>query len=185
MITLNFELTKEDYFQFYYYITWLAPGKKAAALKQRIRIFLLFTLAFTMIKFADAAHSFDAFFFYTIIVLASIYVFPLFYMKATIKKQADAFSNNPLNAAFLQPTELIFSETGIFTKDKYAEVKYNWISIVKKEENSDYFFLYVSSIQALLIPKRALRSEDERLRFIKLLSQHISFDAEVGHLANK
>ena len=182
MLILNFELTKEDYFKFYYYTVWLAPEKKTAAIKSRVKTFLLFTLAFSMIKFATSPHNFDFFFFYTLLVLASIYVLPLFSIENSSRKQALAFYNDPLNANTFLQTEIIFSETGIFGKYSYAEVNYKWNCINKKVETTEHFLLYISSNQAIIIPKREIKTETDKSKLLELFGKHITFNAEVGHL---
>jgi len=185
MITLNIELTREDYFKFYYYTVWLAPGKKAAAIKSRVKTFALFVLAFTLIQFAVSPHDFNFFFFYTLLVLASIYVLPLFSIESSCRKQSDAFCNDPLNANFFLRSEMIISETGIFDKASHAEVNYRWNGIIKKVETAEHFLLYISGSQAIIIPKRAIRSDAERTALLELFGKHISFDAEVGHLVKE
>jgi YcxB-like protein len=185
MVTLNFELTKEDYFQFYYYTFWLAPGKKSATIKSRIKTFLLFSLAFSMIKFAASPHNFDLFFFYTLLVLASIYILPLFSIKNSCRKHALAFYNNPLNSGTFLQTEMMFSETGIFGKYSYGECNYRWGCINKKVETTEHFLLYIGADQAFILPKRALKSEMDKAKLMELFGKHISFNAEVGHLVKE
>ncbi|MEI9957849.1 MAG: YcxB family protein [Ferruginibacter sp.] len=70
-------------------------------------------------------------------------------------------------------------------KDDIKETKFQWNTFVKKQENAAYIFLYIYSTTALIIPKSVLRSEVEKEQLMKLLSQHISFDAEVGHLVKQ
>jgi len=182
MISLAIELTEEDYFKFYYYTVWMAPGKKAAIIKSRVKTFLLFVLACTLIQFSAAPNNFNLFFFYSILVLAAIYVLPLFNIESSCRKQAHAFSTDPLNANFFAKSDMIISETGIFDKASHAEVNYRWNGIIKKVETADHFLLYVSGNQAIIIPKRVIRSDAERTALRELFGKHISFSAEVRHL---
>ncbi len=182
MITLTIELTGEDYFNFYYYTVWLLPGKKSAAIKSRVKSFLLLVFIFSLIKFTDSPHNFDLFFFGTLLVFATIYILPLFNIESTCRKQTQAFCNDPLNAIFFVRSDMTISETGIFDKARHAEVNYRWSSIIKKAETAEYFLLYISASQAIIIPKRMIRSEAEKMALQELFGKYISFDAEVGHL---
>lgn len=182
MVTLNLTLTSEDYANFNYYTVWQMPGKKTKIIKSRLQAFLIFTLMMLMVKSSSPEKTFDPYFFFSIFVLGSIYLLPLFTKKTDSHKQALKFINNPLNDNLLTQTQVIISETGLFAKDEFSEVKYNWTSIVKKEETTAYYFLYLNSAQAIIIPKRILKSETEKVQLQKLFSQYISFHAAVGHL---
>jgi hypothetical protein len=185
MITLNFKLTKEDYFNYYYYSTYLAPGKKAAVIKSRLKGFFIFSFLLLLIRFTSPERTLDTFFFISIAMMASIYLLPLFTVEMDTRKQINAFLNNPLNCYLLMKTEVIISETGISAKDEFTESKYQWNAILKKEETKEYYFLFTNSIQAIVIPKRILATAVEKETLSKLMAQHISFDAEVGHLIKK
>ena len=103
-------------------------------------------------------------------------------MPDAYRKQVDKLTENPMNVNLFSDIQISFAETGIFAMEKVAETKYQWAGIVKKEENKDYYFLYLSSEQALLLPKRAFKSEEEKQQVEKLFAENISFNAEVGHL---
>ena len=135
-----------------------------------------------MVKLSGPGKTFDFYFYFSIFVLTTIYLLPLFTKKTDNHKQSLKVINNPLNGNMLTQTHVIISETGLFAKDEFSEVRFNWTSIVKKEETKAYYFLYLNSVQAIIIPKRILRSETEKIQLQKLLSQYISFHAEVGHL---
>lgn len=184
MITLNFKLAKEDYFNFYYYSEYIAPGKKTAIVKSKVKGFLWFSLLLLVIKFSSPGQTFDSFFFFCILIIGCIFLVPLFTVNINMRNQLYAFLENPLNFNVLTQTQLVISEVGISSKDSVCESNYKWDAIIKKVENRAYYFLYTSSIQALIIPKRILASEAEKEKLSKLLAQHVSFDAEVGHLVN-
>jgi hypothetical protein len=185
MITLNYTLTKDDYSNFSYHQMWFAPGKKIKMIKSWGSKFLFFAGALLMVKMADANRVFDTYFFFSVFILVCIYIFPLLQMPGAYKKQIAAFTEHPLNAHFFDDIQISFSETGIFTKGKFEEARYQWISIVKKEENIDSYFLFISSAQAIIIPKRAVRSNSEKEQLEKLFGEHISFNAEVGYLVKE
>ena len=73
-------------------------------------------------------------------------------------------------------------ETGITIRDALCETRWKWEAFIKKQENDTYYFLFSNSIEALIVPKRIFKIAEEKSRFEKLLAQHLSLDAEVGHM---
>jgi YcxB-like protein len=185
MVTLNYTFTKDDYSNFFTHVMWFAPGKKIKTIKSWGSKFLFFVLLLSLVKISDANGAFDTYFFFTVFILACIFIIPLLQMSTVYNKQIAAFTGNPLNAHFFNDFQITLSEGGIFTKNKFAETRYQWVSIVKKEENKDYYFLFISTDQAVIIPKRALQSETQKEQLEKLFGEHISFNAEVGHLVKE
>lgn len=118
-------------------------------------------------------------------MLACIYVLPLFTLKNSYAKLIQQFTLNPLNENFFSKFQVSFSEQGIFARTDYAETKYYWSSIVKKEEDKNFYFLYLTTEMAIQVPKRVLKSEVERKQLEFLFGQHLSFNAEVGHLVKE
>ena len=81
MVALNYKLSKEDYSNFCHYVALLSPGKKNIIIKNWIKRFLLFSLTLVVVKISSPEKIFDVYFFYTIFVLASIYIVPIFNMQ--------------------------------------------------------------------------------------------------------
>ncbi|MGC4103767.1 YcxB family protein [Ferruginibacter sp.] len=182
MITLNYKLTKEDYISFFLQVAWLSPEKKTRLIKSYVYRAIVFTAMLFFVKIFSPQKNFDLYFFYSILIVILIIISPLFKMADIYRKQVNQLSENPLNANFFSDIQINIAETGIFSKNQFAETRYQWEGIVKKEENKEYYFLYLSTEQAILIPKRALKSELEKQQVEKLFGEHISFNAEVGHL---
>jgi YcxB-like protein len=182
MVTINYTLYKEDYFRYSFYTTWLSPDKKKVAIKNSVKNFLLLFGCSLFIKVISRSSLLDVNFLYSILILLAIYIIPLFNVATTYRKQMNPFLADPLNAHIFSNCELIFSETGIIAKGKYSSTSYQWRGIVKKDETTDYYYLFLSTVQALIIPKRAVKSEAEKIQLENLFAQHISYEAEVGHL---
>jgi len=185
MVTANYTLTKEDYSNYYIQLAWLTPERKKQTIKNYVYKALLYAVLLTIVKLFDTEHVFDFYFFFSVVFVATIFIMPIFQMEEIYTKQVDKLSNNPLNVNLFKDVQISLAETGIFTKTEFSETQYRWASIVKKEEDRDYYFLYLASDQALLLPKRAFRSESEKQQAEKLFGEHISFNAEVGHLVKE
>lgn len=184
MLTLNYTYTKEDYAAFFNYMLLDAPGKKKAKIKSHLKYFLYFSFLLLLIKLTSGG-AFEIYFFFSIFMLACIYVLPLFTLKNSYAKLIQQFTLNPLNENFFSKFQVSFSEQGIFARTDYAETKYYWSSIVKKEEDKNFYFLYLTTEMAIQVPKRVLKSEVERKQLEFLFGQHLSFNAEVGHLVKE
>lgn len=181
MLNFDYALTKEDYCNYFIFVTWEAPGKR----KKRIRYFLrqLFSiLIFTFLLYFISLFTRDKFFsIIAIIVILFTSVFSLTGVRSSLNKQAKKIADDAFNSGMFTATHLAVSETGFFLKDEFTESKFMWKAFVKKQENTEYYFLFYSSLEAIIIPKRIFKPFEEAL-FSELLIRCLSFDAEIGHL---
>jgi hypothetical protein len=77
------------------------------------------------------------------------------------------------NKHFLYESELSLTDDGITGSDILSTTSYKWSSIVKYAVTKDFFYLYINSIQALIVPKRLFKSQTEIEQFDKYLSGKI------------
>jgi hypothetical protein len=182
MIQLNYALTKDDYANYYTYVKWDAPENKKKRLTYYARQ-LLPVVAFTLAFYYTGLFSRDTSFILLIggfLLLTSIMA--IFGVKTNLRKQAEKLTDDPKNAILFSDTQMQVSETGIQCKSEWVSTQYQWKAFIKLQENEKYFFLFISSVEALIVPKRAFIHVQESQSFEKLLRQHLSFDAEIGHL---
>lgn len=181
MLSFDYALTKEDYCNYFIFVTWEAPGKQ----KKRTRYFLrqLFSiLIFTLLFYYTGLFTRDKIFsIVAVVVILFTSVLSLTGIRSSLNKQAQKIADNTLNNALFSPTHLSASDAGILLKDEFTESKFTWRAFVKKQENADYYFLFYSSLEAIIIPKRIFKPYEETL-FAELLVRCLSFDAEIGHL---
>ena len=160
-----------------------APGKKQLIFKKYWPIIIVMSLVFLInIINGFVINKFDTTITIGIPVFAFIFLGSLFSIKPRLKKLALKFAANAENASIFQMTDYTFSDTGVIAKDNVKEVKYQWAAFVKKVETPNYFYLFLHSANALIIPNRIFRSQVEKENLRQLLSTHLSLDAEVGHL---
>jgi hypothetical protein len=181
MLTLRYSLTKEDYNNYYTFVTWDAPGrqkKRSLYYLRQMGTIVLFTGVFFYTGLFDRSSIF-AFVVISVIVLTS--VLSIAGVRTSIRQQASIISDDPENASVFLPTTVTISEAGILLHDEYSERKYQWPAFTKKQENNDYYFLFYSSLEAIIIPKRVFATA-EKLLFEEMLLRFLSFDAEVGYL---
>lgn len=182
MISLQYALTKEDFVNYHSYVMWDAPENKRKKIKYYARQFIpiiVFIAAFYYTGIFERNSKF-------ILLIAGFILLTLllslFGIRSNTIKQAEKTANDPNNSSIFLETTVIVSETGIVTKDVLTETKYQWNAFIKMQESKKYYFLFTSSIQAIIIPKRVFKNAEETNQFKKLLSQQLSFDAEIGHL---
>ncbi len=182
MITLQFSLTKEDFVNYHSYVMWDAPENKRKKIKYYTRQLipiLIFIAAFYYTGIFERNNKF--------ILLISGFILltsllSLLGIRSNTIKQAEKTATDPNNNSIFLETTMTVSRNGITTKDELTETIFQWKAFIKKQESEKYYFLFTSSIQAIIIPKRVFKNRDENIQFEKLLSQNLSFDAEIGHL---
>ncbi|MEO8770165.1 MAG: YcxB family protein [Ferruginibacter sp.] len=182
MVSLKYAITKEDYSNYYTYVMWDAPGNKKKRLyyygKQVLPIILLL-FAFYYTGFLQRS---DKFILIVTGFLVATTLLSFLGVRTATMRQADKVAEDPGNSSIFLEHMVTVSDTGINIKDELKEVRFQWAAITKKLESKNYYFLFHNSIQAIIIPKRVFISQDEKLQFEKILSQHLTFDAEVSHL---
>lgn len=182
MISVRYALTKDDYINYYLHMMWDAPERKKARLRSYSRQVLLNAGIIAFLLYTDVFRYSPYTLYIYIAVLVFITAMQLLNARINIKKQAEKLANNKDNQSFFLEAHLDISEAGIIRKDEQQESKTLWKAFIKKQETDDYYFLFTSAIQAFIIPKRILKTTEEKQQFEKLMLQQLSFDAEVGHL---
>jgi hypothetical protein len=181
MLSLKFAITPDDYMEYYMYMMWDAPDRKKARLKYYLRQVLV-NGGIILILFYTQFFRVDTYLFYVYIsILTVITVLQIINGRVNARKQAEKITGNEDNKSFFSEASYDITEAGIVRKSETFEVRYQWNAFVRKEETAAYYFLFTSSIQAVIFPKRIFKTVEDKKQFEKLLSQHLSFDAEVGH----
>ena len=182
MVTFKYALTKEDYANYYTYIKWDAPGNRKKRLMHYTRQLLPIALFIAAFYYTDLLGRQST----SVLLVAGLLIITALLsvigVRTTTMKQAEKIADDPDNASIFQEVTGIASETGITLKGEQIETRYQWSCVIKKLESQNYYFLFINAMQAIIIPKRVFNSPGEKLHFEKLLSQHISFDAELSHL---
>ena len=182
MVSLKYSLSKEDYVNYYTYLAWDAPGNKKKRLvyygKQLLPI-IIFLFAFYYTGLFNRPGNF-------ILLIAGFLIattlLSFIGVRTNTMRVAEKVAEHPENASIFLEASITVSEAGITTKNELMETKYQWKAILKKLESKNYYFLFINSLQAIVIPKRVFNSQEEKLQFEKLLSQFLSFEADVSHL---
>lgn len=182
MISLTYAITREDYADYFTYVMWDSPEKASKRRRYYIKQLippLLFLVAFYFTGLFNRTDSF-------ILIIAGFLLLTmalsLMGVRTNLKKQSGTIYNDQGNSSMFEEKTIHMSESGILIQEAYVESKLQWKSFIKKMETDQHFYLFTSSVHALIIPKRVFNGEQQILQFKKLLSQYLSFDAELGHL---
>ena len=182
MVSLKYTITKEDYVNYYTYVEWDAPAnrkKRNIYYGRQIVPIILFILAFYYTGLFQRNGNF-------ILLIAGFLVLTMFLSvtgaRTRIMKRAEQIADDPGNGSLFLESTLTASESGFSLKDEMTETKYQWKAFTKKLESKNYYFLFLNSIQALIVPKRIFTNNEQQSQFEKLLGQYLSFDADVSHL---
>ena len=131
------------------------------------RAFIFYTFNIKELTFYYSGH------YHPIIIGALFFI----YLRSSIKSNYYKHVTNAIKESgegkILTLANLHFSESGILEKTNSSEVKYNWSAIIKKTEVHNCYYLYTTSLHALIMPKRVFVTIDEKERFERTLLQYI------------
>ncbi len=178
MLILKYNLTEEEYFDYNYYTSWAAPGKRGYRIRYYLRVFMLYGAIAALYIFTNHSHRVyvDLVIFG---VIATVYFLLVpFLIKRSIRQRVRNTLAQPENRHVLEQSEVVLMDTGIIDKDNASESKYNWEAIVRKAETPGYYYLYTNSYHAIVIPKRVLRDSQERKELQRLFNEHLSLSSE-------
>ena len=176
MVTLNFQLTREEYLDYSFYTAWASPDKKWYRMKYYLQVS---TVYFTIAGLYIYANRLDSLLlhlavFLTIGVLYFMLVPVL--VRRSIKARVTSILKEPENH-HVENSEVILTESGIVDRDTASESFYNWDQILRRAETKMCFYLYTNAHHAVVIPKRVLPAEQQR-DVIRMFDSHLPLSSE-------
>ena len=180
MVALQYDITKEDYISFYTFVFWEEGKKKRRLNSLKQAIFLIVFLL--LLYFAVGRGSFN---YISIIIYGLIFfsvILPLLNGKNAIVKNAQKITDNEENASIFTTYHLVATDADLIIKNHFVETKYFWNAIITKSETATHYYLFENAMEAIIIPKRACKNEEERVALSKILSRNLSMDAEFNQL---
>jgi len=101
---------------------------------------------------------------YTIIVMPIVYYYNK-YVYWRSRRAVRKMLAEGKNKSMIGKQNITFLAKTIIAKNEYSSTEYQYSLIEKLRENEDYFFLYTSSIQALLIKKELFETKEKMTEF--------------------
>ena len=176
MITLNYTITEQEYKDFYYFMGWLAPDRKAFRIRYHATALIAYLAVFALLFFITQNFSFSI---SNVLIIVLMGIGFYFYNNYRVKRHYYNYGKKVYQQSQSENSEMVIGETGITVKDDAANASYKWSAFIKKYERSDVYYLYMSSNLALIIPKRVFNSASERESFEKMLAQYLSLQADL------
>lgn len=180
MVTVDIALDEKDYINFSSYLQLKSPAQKKKIQKAFMARIMICVIVLAIMAWSDS----ETGNYTTTITYACIIVFLTavnkFSRPKAIERSLKALYDQPENDSLFENKEYTFSETGLGISSRYSSTQLKWAAIVKKIESTDYIYLYTSAVHALIIPMRYLNGWRKE-EVDKLLLQHLSFRADVGH----
>ncbi len=171
-MNIEIERTIQDVIDFNLFHMAHSPSiKRQLLLMQVLTGLLVIPLAFGI--FYLVYHSINAFA-VVVSVLAGVLAFALYPQsnrKSTIGRIRKMLSEGG-NTALLGHQVISLSPEGIFVKNQAVESKIAWSTVGKIAENDKYVYLYTSSINALVIPKKCFQSDKEKQEFFEYVDTY-------------
>ena len=95
-----------------------------------------------------------------------------------LKNRAHTGSLDP-NGAFLQRFSLTLSDEGVRMESRGTRIEIVWSAILRAQETSTSFFLYVDRAMAYIVRKRDFVSQAQEEKFAEIVRAHLVLEAPV------
>jgi len=180
MVSLHYDITNEDYVSFYTFVFWEEGKKKRRLNFLKQAVFLLVFLVILYVAGGRASFNVLSISIYALLFFSL--VLPLLNGKNNIIRNAEKICDDVENESIFTTYNFVATDTDLLLKNKFVEAKYFWNAIVRKSETTTHYFLFENAMQAIIIPKRACKNDEEKLALSKLLSRNLSIDAEFNQI---
>ena len=178
MLSLKFNLTEEEYFEYNYYTAWAAPHKKTYRIRYYVRVLALYSIIAVLYIFTNHSHRIEIDLIIFAIIGTIYFLLVPILIRNSIRRRTKLIIAEPENQHVLDESEIILSDNGIIDQDHVSQSRYDWDAIVKKTETENSYYLYTNSYHAIVIPKRVLRNSQEQKELDRLFSRFLSLSSE-------
>jgi len=165
---IEFKRTEEDFVEFNLFHISNSPSIKKQILWTRIILaimpFVFIFVFYKNISITDYAIQ-------TIIALVLVFSYPSIY-RSSSKSQTRKSLKEGNNKSLLGHNTIELTPEGILGKSLAGESKINWSSVDKISQNDKYIFIYIGTVNALVIPKHAFSSNAEQKEFIDYINSN-------------
>jgi hypothetical protein len=181
----KYQITEKEFKDFSYYTAWGSPGKKQNRLNYYIINIFIYS-AGLLILFMVSARTLHISSVGSIAIILMMWLVLFFFFRFRVKNKLDRYVERTLKESgkerMLPSQELNVEESGISATTNDSDVNFKWTAIFKKVEVNNCYYLYISSVQAIIIPVRIFSSSKEKEEFGKLLLMHLPSTAKAENL---
>jgi hypothetical protein len=163
---IKYKLTEDDYVHFNMFHV---KNSKLAVSKYKRQRFLIPLLALIVAYvFADAVNiSIEGTLFFILVIgILWVIFYPKMYSTFIIRNAMGMVSRGQINNILGQHT-MVLSKEGMVDSAPKGKSEAKWANVYNFKEDNDYFYIYISKISAVIIPKRDIKNPQEISTFIK------------------
>lgn len=160
---ISMHITKEDYWKFNKFVMYSMPKYRKVMLANIIGLPLFLSIILKVIGKPWV---------YSIVVGVALGVLLNVFMYFSIKRKVIRWSASTENAAWLGDHTMEIAEQGIDETTPVGSAHYNWDAIPEIRMTKDYIYIFISSMQAHIIPLACLSNPSEQTQLIQLLEEH-------------
>lgn len=163
---IKYKLTEEDYFNFNMF--HVKSSKLAVSKFKRQRFLVPLLLLIVSFVFADAFEISTTGMLITFLVIGILWVifYPKVYFRYITQNTKKMVSGGRVGH-LLGEHNMMLNKEGIVDSAPKGETKVKWSSIINFKEDNNYFYIYLSKVSAIIIPKRELKNVEEIGTYIK------------------
>lgn len=159
---ITIDLTKEDYWNMNKFVMFHIP-------KYRNLLMLTF-ISLPIIIIAMLRFVLDYSWAYSIIIGILVSALSAFYMIFSIKRKVMRLVKT--NAGTVGKHAIELNGEGMYETTEYNNLEYSWKEIEAIKSDKDYIYIFVNSVQAINIPKRAFSDDEQEQAFVHQLEQY-------------
>lgn len=175
----RYSLTADDFAEYNAYTSWHAPWQKKARIKFIVNIafisLIVIPAGIIVSKYIsnEKPHHYLRLGIMILVGLMVVLLFAYYQEPFRIKNKVRKFVGKDENSSILGERELEINDKEIVYVNDAGRSYCKWDSITRNAVTKEYFYLYTSSIQGYIIPKRLFSSQKEIDEFDKYLTEKI------------
>lgn len=180
---LDFNITEYDLHEFYKFNEWYSPDKKRYRLKRRLYLGTLM-LSLPFISSLLSAEPFSSPMMMNLLFLGVV-LFNLGFFGAkqivllNVEKWVNDFLKKGMSQDLIGRRTMEFKDHEIESHTTNSDYRINTEMIEKIQEDENYYFIYLTTISAHIIPKRIFETEASKIEFTTWLKQNGTFKTTI------
>ena len=167
---LKYEMTKDDHLAFnLHYVKHSKTIKQSLSMQRFLVPFIFLILPFVLF-WITGEFLIGFFITFALISVGWIVFYPKYFYGHIIRNVKKVLNEGSNDNLFGQHV-FISTEVGFIEKNRAGETKIGWSSIERIEENEDYYFLFFSTMNAYIVPKRSFPDEASQEDFKQMINK--------------
>ena len=157
---IKYNLTEDDYINFNMFHIRNSKSAMRSLKIQRFAVPIIYIiLPFVFPNALDSTFIFTLITFFIVSILWVVF-YPKYFYKS-VNRRLKKMIKEGKNEGLIGEHKLITTVEGITDTTSYGETKVNWSGIKSLKEDSDYLYIYNSSVSAYILPKRDLKDVEQ------------------------